>query len=190
MACGFDTEYFRNSYALEKLETDVPLEIMLRIWARPTFEVHGIAGGYGGPGVKTAVPKEAELKVSFRLVHGQDPIRIEENLRAFVAAVNPDVEVEAKARLLPYNGSLDGPACAAVREGMTRAFGKTPVAVREGGSIGAVPILTGRLGVPVAFLPLSLPEHGYHAPDEFFDWVQAAGGMRAFAHTFAALARA
>jgi hypothetical protein len=44
------------------------------------------------------------------------------------------------------------------------------------------------LGVPVAFLPLSLPEHGYHAPDEFFDWRQAAGGMRAFVHAFAAYA--
>ncbi len=44
--------------------------------------------------------------------------------------------------------------------------------------------------MPIAFLPLSLPEHGYHAPDECFDWRQAEGGIRAFAHTFAALARA
>jgi len=58
---------------------------------------------------------------------------------------------------------------------MSRAFGREPVPVREGGSIGAVSILTEMLGVPVAFLPLSLPEHGYHAPDEFFDWQQAAG---------------
>jgi hypothetical protein len=51
-----------------------------------------------------------------------------------------------------------------------------------------VSILTEMLGVPVAFLPLSLPEHGYHAPDEFFDWQQAAGGIRAFVHAFAAYA--
>ena len=42
----------------------------------------------------------------------------------------------------------------------------------------------------IAFLALSLPEHGYHAPDECFDWQQAAGGIRAFVHTFAALAGA
>jgi acetylornithine deacetylase/succinyl-diaminopimelate desuccinylase-like protein len=188
MACGFDVDYFKRAYALDKIETEVPLEMMLRLWTRPTFEVHGLAGGYVGPGVKTAVPREAELKVSFRLVHGQDPARIEARLREFVAAVNPDVEVVATGRLAPYTGRLDGPAVAAVKTGMARAFGRDPVPVREGGSIGAVSILADRLRVPIAFLPLSLPEHGYHAPDEVFDWQQAAGGMRAFVHTFAAYA--
>ncbi len=30
-------------------------------------------------------------------------------------------------------------------------------------------------------LGLSLPEHGYHAPNECYDWGQARGGMAAFA---------
>ena len=30
-------------------------------------------------------------------------------------------------------------------------------------------------------LGLSLPEHGYHAPNENYDWGQASGGMAAFA---------
>ena len=33
-------------------------------------------------------------------------------------------------------------------------------------------------------LGLSLPEHGYHAPNENFDWQQASGGMVAFAKYF------
>jgi acetylornithine deacetylase/succinyl-diaminopimelate desuccinylase-like protein len=188
MASGFDAEYFRQSYGLDKIETHVPLEMMLRVWARPTFEVHGLAGGYMGPGLKTAVPKEAELKVSFRLVHDQNPVQIMDELRRFVHGFNPDVELIATGQLQPYMGQLSGPLSAAVRAGMTRAFGKPPVAVREGGSIGAVPMMAATLGVPIAFLPLSLPEHGYHAPDECFDWLQAAFGMRAFVHTFAALA--
>jgi hypothetical protein len=36
----------------------------------------------------------------------------------------------------------------------------------------------------VFFLGLSLPEHGYHAPNENFDWSQAEGGMVAFADYF------
>ena len=59
---------------------------------------------------------------------------------------------------------------------------------REGGSIGAVPTMERVLGAPVVFLGLSLPEHGYHAPNEFFDWEQASGGIAAFAHLFAELA--
>jgi acetylornithine deacetylase/succinyl-diaminopimelate desuccinylase-like protein len=38
-----------------------------------------------------------------------------------------------------------------------------------------------RLRCPVLFLGLSLPEHGYHAPNENFDWEQARGGILAFA---------
>ena len=37
------------------------------------------------------------------------------------------------------------------------------------------------LKAPVLFLGLSLPEHGYHAPNECFDWQQARGGVAAFA---------
>ena len=31
---------------------------------------------------------------------------------------------------------------------------------------------------------LSLPDHGYHAPNENFDWGQAGGGIVAFAKLF------
>ena len=67
---------------------------------------------------------------------------------------------------------------------MKFAFGKEPVFVREGGSIGAVLSMEKVLKAPVFFLGLSLPEHGYHAPNENFDWPQAAGGMAAFADYF------
>jgi hypothetical protein len=40
------------------------------------------------------------------------------------------------------------------------------------------------LKVPIHFLGLSLPEHGYHAPNENFDWQQGRGGMMAFAEYF------
>ena len=63
-------------------------------------------------------------------------------------------------------------------------YGK-PVFTREGGSIGAVPTMERILGAPVVFLGLSLPEHGYHAPNEFFDWEQAEGGIATFAQFFA-----
>ena len=44
-----------------------------RVWARPTFEVHGIAGGFTGAGRKTVIPAKAVAKVSIRLVPRQDP---------------------------------------------------------------------------------------------------------------------
>ncbi len=185
---GFDPAYFKASHQLDKLRTEVPLEMMLALWARPTFEVHGIAGGYQGRGVKSTIPNVAELKVSFRLVPDQDPRELFERLRAFVAQVNPDVEIQHIADFVPYRGPTSGPVHDAIAWGMERAFGKPPALVREGGSIGAVPKMASVLGVPIHFLPLSLPEHGYHAPNERFDWKQAKGGISAFVHAFARLA--
>ena len=50
--------------------------MLARTWARPTFEVHGIAGGFTGAGAKTVIPAKAVAKVSFRLVPNQDPERV------------------------------------------------------------------------------------------------------------------
>jgi len=68
------------------------------------------------------------------------------------------------------------------------AFGRDTVFVREGGSIGAVNSMEKVFRCPVLFLGLSLPEHGYHAPNENYDWQQACGGMVAFARYFDELA--
>jgi acetylornithine deacetylase/succinyl-diaminopimelate desuccinylase-like protein len=53
--------------------------------------------------------------------------------------------------------------------------------VRDGGTIGTINVMQDVLGCPVAFLDLSMPDHGYHAPNENFEWRQAARGMAAFA---------
>lgn len=60
-----------------------------RIWARPTAEVNGIGGGYQGPGGKTIVPSSATLKLSFRLVAGQDPDHVEKAVTDWVAQQLP-----------------------------------------------------------------------------------------------------
>ena len=56
--------------------------------------------------------------------------------------------------------------------------------MREGGTIGAVLSMEQILKCPIVFLGLSLPDHGYHAPNENYDWGQAGGGMVAFAKFF------
>ena len=89
--------------------------------------------------------------------------------------------------LHPYTSSMTDRYAHAVREAVRDGFGKEPVFIREGGSIGAVPKLAKQWNVPIVFLGLSLPEHGYHAPNEQFDWGQAMGGMRAFVSYFSTL---
>jgi acetylornithine deacetylase/succinyl-diaminopimelate desuccinylase-like protein len=181
---GFTTAAFKKDHQFKSLRVTDPIEIMKRIWCMPTFEVHGIAGGYQGPGVKTVVPPRATAIVSCRLVPDMDGKKIAKLVKDFVKEKNPDVRVEAEHGLPAYQGHTEGPHPDAIRAAMKFAFGKDPVFVREGGSIGAVVSMEKVLKAPVFFLGLSLPEHGYHAPNENYDWEQAEGGMIAFADYF------
>lgn len=190
VASGFHLPTFKKVHGLKKLRTRDLAETVQAIWSKPTFEVHGIMGGYQGPGVKTIVPSSAEAKISMRLVPDQDPEHVFTLVQDFVKQHNPDVKVIRDGVLQPYLGEFSGFYSDAVREAMRFGFDKLPSFTREGGSIGAVVTMDRVLRVPVMFLGLSLPEHGYHAPNEYFDWGQASGGIRAFAKYFAMLARA
>ena len=184
LASGFSVETFKRDHQVTSLRVDDPLEMMRHLWALPTFEVHGVVGGYTGPGVKAAIPPWAEVKLSCRLVPNMTCQRTLERIRAFIRERFPDVELHAEPGLEPFKGRTTGPLADAIRAAYRFGFGVEAVFTREGGSIGAVPSIERVLGAPVVFLGLSLPEHGYHAPNEFFDWEQAAGGIAAFAHYF------
>ncbi|MGH9870687.1 MAG: M20/M25/M40 family metallo-hydrolase [Candidatus Polarisedimenticolia bacterium] len=181
---GFSTSAFKKDHLFKSLRVNDPVEIMKRIWCMPTFEVHGIAGGYQGPGIKTIIPPRATAIVSCRLVPDMKSSSVVKLMKAFIKKKNPDVKVEAEHALPPYKGRTEGALPDAIRASVKFAFGKEPVFVREGGSIGAVLSMERVLKTPVYFLGLSLPEHGYHAPDENYDWQQAEGGMAAFADYF------
>ncbi len=181
---GFTTAGFKKDHKFKSLRYNDPVEIMKRIWCMPTFELHGIAGGYQGPGVKTIVPPRATAIVSCRLVPNQDDRKIIKLVKDFLKKKHPDVKVHAEHGLPAFKGNTTGPHPDAIRGAMKFAFGREAVFVREGGSIGAVLSMEKVLRSPVFFLGLSLPEHGYHAPNENFDWAQARGGMVAFADYF------
>lgn len=185
---GFQVRRFKEAYGFHTLRTHDPAEITRRIWAAPTFEIHGLTGGYHGPGVKTVVPGQGELKVSMRLVPNQTPEKVFALFKKYVARLNPNVKVEREGMLHPFKGSFEGPYVEAVKRAAKAGFGKEPAFIREGGSIGAVVTMQKMWKVPILFMGLSLPEHGYHAPNEYFDWGQASGGMKAFAYYFSELA--
>jgi acetylornithine deacetylase/succinyl-diaminopimelate desuccinylase-like protein len=184
---GFTVANFKKALELKSLRTNDDAEGAKRIWAMPTFEVHGIVGGYSGPGIKTIVPHHAEAKISMRLVPDQDPEKILKLVSDFVKSKNSDVVIEREGTLRPYLGDFSGPYAQAAKKAMQDAFGTEPAFVREGGSIGAVVSMQKVLAVPIMFLGLSLPEHGYHAINENFDWRQAEGGMKMFVKYFSIL---
>ena len=139
-----------------------------RVWARPTAEVNGIGGGYQGPGGKTVVPSSARLKLSFRLVAGQDAEKVQQSVREWAERSLPDGirhEITFWGATRPCLTPLDHPALQSVVRSMGRAFGQPVRFTREGGS-GPAADLQDVLGVPVLFLGISIPSDGWHAPNE------------------------
>ncbi|WP_406400986.1 dipeptidase [Streptomyces uncialis] len=161
-----------------------------RLWARPTAEVNGIGGGYQGPGGKTIIPARAMLKLSFRLVAGQDPDRVEDAVRAWVAATLPAGirhEIVFGAATRPCLTPLDHPALRSVVRAMGLAFEREIRYTREGGS-GPAADLQDVLGAPVLFLGISIPSDGWHAPDEKVELDLLFKGVETAAHLWGDLA--
>jgi acetylornithine deacetylase/succinyl-diaminopimelate desuccinylase-like protein len=186
--CGFTTKAFKKAHHLKKMRSEDPLELMKRIWGMPTLEIHGIVGGYQGHGLKSIVPPRAELKASCRLVPVQDPVKLKKLITAAVKERNPDVNIQFESAAPAFRTVLEGELPQALKRAIKFSFGKDAVFVRDGGTIGAMTSIEKVLNCPVLFLGLSLPEHGYHAPNENFDWQQASGGMVAFAKYFEEIA--
>ncbi|MEU8722384.1 M20/M25/M40 family metallo-hydrolase [Streptomyces antimycoticus] len=161
-----------------------------RIWARPTAEVNGIGGGYQGPGGKTIVPSAAQLKLSFRLVAGQDVEKVQAAVRDWVAAQLPAGirhEITYWGATRPCLTPLDHPALQSVVRAMGRAFGQEIRFTREGGS-GPAADLQDVLGAPVLFLGISVPSDGWHAPNEKVELDLLMKGAETAAHLWDDLA--
>jgi acetylornithine deacetylase/succinyl-diaminopimelate desuccinylase-like protein len=185
---GFSRRHFQLAHGLSSVRFPDDAHLREAIMTAPTFEVHGLTGGYTGAGIKTIVPHRAEAKLSCRLVPDQTPARVFHLIERFVKQRCRDAEVIHESSLSPFLVDPSGPHLEAAQQAMFEAFGKRPALTREGGSIGAVVTMDRILRAPVVLLGLSLPEHGYHAVDENFDWGQASRGMEMFCRYFATLA--
>jgi acetylornithine deacetylase/succinyl-diaminopimelate desuccinylase-like protein len=143
-----------------------------RIGARPTLEIHGIEGGFYGEGQKTVLPARALAKMSSRLVANQDPDKIYALVKARIEALTPPA-VRLEMRMLGATGDpalvdINDPALQAAVVAYEQGWGKTPVYVREGGSIPVVADFQRELGIPVILLGFGLNTDGIHGPNEHF----------------------
>jgi acetylornithine deacetylase/succinyl-diaminopimelate desuccinylase-like protein len=170
--------------------TRLPLE---RMWFRPTLEINGMYGGYQGAGAKTIIPSFAKAKVSARLVAHQDPEQVKHAVTTFVQRIAPRgvrVEVEAQGDVRAVATSRDHPAVAAAARAMELGFGKPPVFIGTGGTIGPVSSFDRILHLPQVLIGVGLPDDAIHAPNEKFDLSQFFGGIETMTYLYDELAGA
>jgi acetylornithine deacetylase/succinyl-diaminopimelate desuccinylase-like protein len=164
-----------------------------RVWARPTAEVNGMWGGHTGPGGKTIVPAEAHAKISFRLVAGQDPAKVQRSFQEYVDGNTPP---GVRAEVEPGTGGfracfspIDSPAVRAARRAMERAFGTEVLFTREGGS-GPEADLAEILDAPLVFVAVGLDSDRIHAPNERVEMPLLLKGAESAAYLWDELATA
>ena len=183
----FDREAFLQREVTAKVLTGLrDRTVYERVWALPTFEIHGIRGGFVGEGAKTVIPAQATAKVSLRLVPGLEFQKVGQDLERAVARVAPkwaDVKVTLLHGGDAVQVDVHAPAFAVLDEAFEAVTGRKAVPVRAGGSIPIVPQL-GLAGAPVILTGIGLPDDGLHSPNEKLDLSQLWSGIEIFGRFF------
>jgi acetylornithine deacetylase/succinyl-diaminopimelate desuccinylase-like protein len=187
-----ESDFLQNEVGAASLTGETGYSVLERIWARPTFEVHGIAGGFTGAGAKTVIPAKATAKVSFRLVPNQNPDKILASFRDFLKT-NAPVGIGIDLRVLSASPAVmvdpNHPAIQTAARAFSDMLGRPTVFTRSGGSIPVVGDFANHLGIPSILMGFGLPDDGLHSPNEKYRLENYYKGIMTIAHFFEEFSR-
>ncbi|MFQ3633130.1 dipeptidase [Roseiflexus sp.] len=162
-----------------------------RATIRPTLDIHGIAGGFTGPGKKTVIPSQATAKLSMRLVPFQDPEDIARRITDFLLEQTPPT-VTLNVRVLSASHPVlidhHAPAVQAASQAFEKAFGAPASFMIGGGTLPIAADLQHALSAPLVITGFGLPDDNLHAPDEKLNLSCFFKGSEMIAHYLALLA--
>lgn len=189
----FDEATVRELTGVPGVAGEIGFSLVERRGVRPTLDIHGLPGGFTGPGKKTVIPARAWAKVSMRLVPDQDPDEIARLFETHLHTLAPPtVEVEVRTLGLARPAYVDPqvPAVRAAARAYELSFGNPPVYERGGGSLPIVADFQDILGAPVVLMGLGLPDDRAHGPNEKFHLPNLYRGIEALIHYYALLPEA
>jgi acetylornithine deacetylase/succinyl-diaminopimelate desuccinylase-like protein len=189
---GFDEAAFLGEIGLAVPAGERGRGALERMWARPTADLNGIWGGYTGDGIKTVIAAEAHAKLSCRLVPGQDPAKIVDGIKRFVADRMPadcSVTVQVLSTTPGIEVSGDSRWVAAARAALADEYGKPAVLIGCGGSIPVVESMQRILGLDSLLMGFGLSDDAVHSPNEKFELTCLHKGARSHARLLQAIAQ-
>lgn len=187
---GFDAGAFLGRVGLRHPAGERGRSGLELIWARPTFEINGISGGYTGEGFKTVLPAEARAKVSFRLTGRQDPEAVRAAFRARIRALVP---ADCSVEFHPHGGSpaaqmdISDPVFPKARRALAEEWGREAAYVGSGGSIPIAQAFKEVLGMDSLLIGFGRDDDRVHSPNEKYDLESFHKGTRSWARVIAAL---
>lgn len=167
----FDLEKYKKSLEVEELFGEKGYSTIERNGFRPSFDICGIWGGYTGDGSKTVIPSKAYAKISCRLVPHQEHEKISQLVVDYFKKVAPKtvkIDIQALHGGEAYVCPITLPAYKAAERAFEKVFGKRPLPVRRGGSIGIISTFEKILGVKTVLMGFGLESDAIHSPNENF----------------------
>ena len=190
---GFDGEEFLREVGLGVPAGETDSTVLEQLWARPTCEFNGVSGGYQGVGTKTVIPSRASAKITCRLVAGQDPDRVIEDLQQFLAAQAP---ADCRVDFTHTRGSAaiafdpGAPNVRAVAQALEDEWQRPAALMGSGGSIPIVTSFKAQLGMDSLLVGFACDDDRIHSPNEKYNLSSFRKGARSWARILQRLAKA
>ena len=171
----YDISRINDNYQLEvgasRLQGEVGFNHYEQRWYRPSLDINGIWGGFTGSGTKTVIPAKAFAKISIRLVDGQNPDNIYDQLYKYLneqKVHRSTLTITKQSSGFPVGISSSSVYLKHAINALETHFNAPVKLVGEGGSIPIISLFQQILNVDTMLLGFGLPTDQIHAPNERF----------------------
>ncbi|MFQ6010778.1 MAG: M20/M25/M40 family metallo-hydrolase [Nitrososphaerales archaeon] len=149
----------------------------------PTCNIAGLFSGYLGPGAKTILPSKATVKIDFRLVPGQKPVKILKLLRRHLKEHGfGDVSVKVLSSEGPAKTPADSEIVLKAIKAAQMVYHKDPVVWPIMPATGPMALFRNTLKIPVAMINcVAYTGSSYHGPNEHIYLKHYEEGIKHFA---------